>query len=94
MQSTGVYNEDFVHQSENMQSGRLCSIEIVKGTAFAVAKQYLNQGKIGILNFANPHNPGGGVIYGAMAQEEVSAQEQQFVFKSVHVSCQGIVLQI
>lgn len=33
-------------------------------------KRYCPHGKVAVLNFANPENPGGGVQLGAMAQEE------------------------
>ena len=45
-------------------------IEVIEGTSFATAKKYLHYGKVGVLNVANPHYPGGGVENGAMAQEE------------------------
>lgn len=45
--------------------------EVVEGTTFDVAKRYVYKGgKIAVLNFANPHYPGGGVESGAVAQEE------------------------
>ena len=46
------------------------SITVVENTTFAAARVNLASGKIAVLNFANPHYPGGGVARGAMAQEE------------------------
>lgn len=45
-------------------------ITVKEGSTFAVAKEYAGRGKVGVLNFANPHYPGGAVADGAMAQEE------------------------
>lgn len=66
--SNRVYKEGFVskvkHRNEN------ASIDVYAGTTFDVAKRYCSLGKVAVLNFANPENPGGGVQHGAMAQEE------------------------
>ena len=63
-----VYKENFLskvaHKDEN------AIISIYSRTSFSVAKEYCKYGKVAVLNFANPHNPGGGVCNGAMAQEE------------------------
>jgi len=65
---TRIYPAGFV-------SGRLYKvwepeITVVEGTSFAVARENLIFGKTAVLNFANPHYPGGGVTRGLMAQEE------------------------
>lgn len=68
IKSNRVYKEGFVsgakHRSEN------ASIDVYSGTTFDIAKRYCTLGKVAVLNFANPENPGGGVQLGAMAQEE------------------------
>lgn len=68
VKSNRVYKEGFVskvkHRNEN------ASIEVYAGTTFDVSKRYCSLGKVAVLNFANPENPGGGVQHGAMAQEE------------------------
>lgn len=68
VKSNRVYKEDFIsrakHRSEN------AAIEVYSGSTFDVARRYCSLGKVAVLNFANPENPGGGVQLGAMAQEE------------------------
>ena len=63
-----IYKEGFVSNvpRRNEHSG----VIVECGTTFAAAMKYLHIGKTVVLNFANPENPGGGVQYGAMAQEE------------------------
>lgn len=46
-------------------------VEVVENTTFQCARElHPRFSKIAVLNFANPHEPGGGVRRGAMAQEE------------------------
>lgn len=75
----------FVHE-RNMDDGcrviRCCDMPeliVEENTTFAAAYKhriYKNRSgenvvaRVAVLNFANPHNPGGGVVNGAMAQEE------------------------
>ena len=46
------------------------SVQIELLTTLQAAKKYKEKGKVAVLNFANPVEPGGGVVRGAMAQEE------------------------
>lgn len=66
--SNKVYKENFI--SDNREDKYSAGIEVIVNTSFDVAKQYSKLGKVAVLNFANPHFPGGGVKNGAMAQEE------------------------
>ena len=63
-----VYREQF--RSERLYKVREPEISVVEGTSFAVARENLKYGRVAVLNFANPHYPGGGVFQGAKAQEE------------------------
>ena len=63
-----IYKEEFV--SNVPRRNEYSDIIVESGTTFAAARKYLHIGKTAVLNFANPENPGGGVQYGAMAQEE------------------------
>ena len=69
IKSNKVYKEKFL--SKVSRGNDDCAvISIHSETTFAVAKRYCQYGKVAVLNFANPHNPGGGASNGAMAQEE------------------------
>lgn len=66
--SNKVYQEGFVSKSRpHHENGEII---VEANTTFAAAKKYRIYGKTAVLNFANPHIPGGGVQNGAMAQEE------------------------
>lgn len=72
--SNRVYKENFISQNRIIRNKNHFDvfdyIIFEATTSFNAAKQYLQYGKTAVLNFANPHNPGGGVNNGATAQEE------------------------
>ena len=68
VKSNRVYKEDFISRAKHR--GENATIEVYSGSTFDVARRYCSLGKVAVLNFANPENPGGGVQIGAMAQEE------------------------
>ena len=68
VKSNRVYKEGFVSKAKHRKES--ASIDVYSGTTFDIAKRYCTLGKVAVLNFANPENPGGGVQLGAMAQEE------------------------
>lgn len=68
VEGSRVFKENFV--SQRLYKVREPEIQVVKGTTFQTARENLDGGKVAVLNFANPHYPGGGVTRGAMAQEE------------------------
>lgn len=73
MKSNKVYKENFVARKKNVKRVHkdiFNYLSVESNTSFNAAKKYLQYGKTAVLNFANPHNPGGGVHNGAMAQEE------------------------
>lgn len=67
--STRVYPEEYRAQIERLLE-KNTKITVEENTTFAAANRYRSLGKTAVLNFANPVTPGGGVKYGAMAQEE------------------------
>ena len=62
-----VYHEGY--KSNTKISDTECRVMISANTTFAEAQKYAGKGRVAVLNFANPVNPGG-VETGAMAQEE------------------------
>lgn len=67
--SSRVYKEGFETNSK-VQNNVNGNVTVVSGTTFEIAKRFCELGKTAVLNFANPEIPGGGVVNGAMAQEE------------------------
>ncbi len=66
--SSRVYKEGF--RSSRLYAVSEPLIWVVEDTTFGAAREHLGYGKTAVLNFANPHYPGGGVTRGAVAQEE------------------------
>lgn len=73
IKSNKIYKENFIAKKGNakcLYRDIFDYIEVESNTSFNAAKKYLQYGKTAVLNFSNPHYPGGGVHNGAMAQEE------------------------
>ena len=67
--SSQLFLEDYISPIRIIRGNG--KVEVVENTTFQCARELHQQfSKIAVLNFANPHEPGGGVKRGAMAQEE------------------------
>jgi len=69
-EKTKLYPEGFAAAASRIKN-KTPDILVRADTTFHCAQTLAVPGKrTAVLNFANPHNPGGGVLWGAMAQEE------------------------
>ena len=63
-----MYDSAFVASRREIKSHKL-NVNVIEGSSFDTARTF-TKGKVAVLNFANPYEPGGGVKHGARAQEE------------------------
>lgn len=75
IQNTRVFKEDIASEikiayKDSMKALNDAEVKVEIDTTFHSARNYLKDGKVAVLNFANPKYPGGGVQNGAKAQEE------------------------
>lgn len=73
-----MYKEHFI--SKNRRNCARANIVVVEDSSFAKAKEYVGEGKIAVLNFANPVIPGGGVENGSRVQEESLCRSSNLFF--------------
>jgi len=74
VRNTIVYDDISARPSEAIPSDAMINdiaVEVIEDTTFSAARRLKMQfDRVGVLNFASPVNPGGGVTRGALAQEE------------------------
>ena len=66
---TYVINENW-NSNSDIHYAEKAKIEVIESTTFDAASAYAKEYNVSVLNFANPVTVGGGVLNGAMAQEE------------------------